>query len=186
MIKNRLSITELSMTGLKKITNLNIEDQRGVFTRIFCANELRKENWNKQVAQINFTITLEKGTVRGLHYQSPPATEMKLITCIEGEIFDVVVDIRSGSPTFLNWHAEKLSARKGDALLIPEGFAHGFQSLVDNVKIIYCHSNEYIQELDKTLNQKDPLLKIEWPLKISKISDKDKNSEYLNEYFPGI
>ena len=104
-------------------------DARGFLSRLFCAEELRAAGWTGPIAQINHTHTARKGTVRGMHFQYPPHAEMKLVSCLRGEVWDVAVDIRAGSQTFLRWHAEILSADNGRALLIPQGFAHGFQAL---------------------------------------------------------
>jgi dTDP-4-dehydrorhamnose 3,5-epimerase len=137
---NRFDIAALPLAGLKRVTRLPIGDTRGSLTRIFCAKELSHGGWTRPVEQINHTVTVRAGTVRGLHFQLPSHAEMKLVSCIRGEVWDVAVDIRAGSPTFLRWHAERLSAENRQAMLIPEGFAHGFQTLTADVEMLYCHS----------------------------------------------
>src|SRR5690606_4870438 len=120
-----------------------------------------------------------RGTVRGLHYQRSPYSETKLVTCTEGAVWDVVVDIREESPTFLHWHAEELSESNGRALLIPAGFAHGFQTLSDNVTLIYCHDVPYHASAESGLHPKDPMLNIPWPLTITAISSRDNHHPML-------
>ena len=118
---SRFTISDLSLAGLKLITRQRLGDSRGFLSRLFCAEELAAAGWVKPVAQINHTYTAIRGTLRGMHFQRPPHAEMKLVSCLRGEVWDVAVDVRPGSPTFLCWHAERLSANNGQALLIPEG-----------------------------------------------------------------
>ncbi|MFM7576864.1 MAG: dTDP-4-dehydrorhamnose 3,5-epimerase family protein, partial [Microcystaceae cyanobacterium] len=134
---------DLGIAGLKTVTRQPIGDRRGFLARLFCAEELKEAGWHKPIAQINHTYTAQAGTVRGLHYQNPPHAEMKLVTCIQGQIWDIAVDLRANSPTFLTWQGAVLSAENHSALLIPEGCAHGFQALTDDVELIYCHSVPY-------------------------------------------
>ena len=122
----RLTITDLSLGGVKLVERKRIGDRRGFLTRVFCADELAEAGWTDPIAQVNHTYTARRGTVRGMHFQRPPHAEMKLVTCLRGEIWDVALDVRNGSPTYLQWCAETLSADNGRALLIPQGFAHGF------------------------------------------------------------
>lgn len=154
--------------------------------RLFCAEELTVAGWTKPIAQINHTYTAQKGTVRGMHYQRPPYSEMKLVSCIRGQLLDVVVDLRDDSNTYLEHHAELLSAENGKALLIPEGFAHGFQSLTDDVELIYCHSMFYKAEAEAGISPRDKRLSIEWPLPITEISIRDQNHPLINQYFEGL
>ncbi|WP_211051339.1 dTDP-4-dehydrorhamnose 3,5-epimerase family protein [Parasphingorhabdus halotolerans] len=121
-------------------------DSRGHFSRLFCEEELAACGWDTPVRQINETMTHEQGAVRGMHFQHPPAAEDKLVTCLSGEIFDVAVDMRRGSPTFLNWHGEILSAQNKRSLLIPKGFAHGFQALSSDCQLVYLHSAPFDSE----------------------------------------
>lgn len=153
---------------------------------MFCTVELAAAGWHRPIAQINHTLTLTRGTVRGLHYQHPPYAEIKLVSCIRGDVWDVAVDLRRDSPTFLRWHAERLSADNGVALLIPEGFAHGFQALSDNVELLYCHSAPHHAPAEGGLNPADPLLRITWPLPMVNLSVRDAAHPLLNGYFQGL
>lgn len=183
---NRFVATNLSMTGLKLIERQKIEDSRGFLSRIFCADELTAAGWTKPIAQINHTHTAKRGTLRGMHFQQPPHAEMKLISCIQGELWDVAVDVRAKSPTFLQWHAECLSADNGRAMLIPEGFAHGFQTLTDNVVLLYCHSLPYCPSAETGLNPLDPRLAINWPLPVTECSVRDKEHPLIGNTFTGV
>jgi dTDP-4-dehydrorhamnose 3,5-epimerase len=182
----RFQITSLSISNLKRIDRRDIVDRRGVLSRLFCADELAAAGWLKPIAQINHTYTAKQGTVRGMHFQYPPHAEMKLVSCIQGEIWDVAVDLRIDSSTFLRWHAERLSATNGRALLIPEGFAHGFQSLTDNVELIYCHTEAYAAGAESGLNPNDPRLGIKWPITITELSVRDAKHPLMSSDFEGI
>lgn len=183
---NRLTITDLPLAGLKRVARQRVGDARGSLMRLFCADELAAAGWREPIAQINHTVTAQRGTVRGLHFQMPPHAEMKLVSCLRGEVWDVAVDIRAGSATFLHWHAETLSAGNGHALLIPEGFAHGFQALSDDVELLYSHSAPYNAEAEGALNAKDPRLAIGWPLPIAALSPRDAQHLMLNGNFAGV
>lgn len=183
---NRLEILNLPLAGLKRITRQHLGDHRGFLSRLFCSNELALAGWHKPIAQINHACTAALGTVRGMHFQQPPEAEMKLVSCIRGEVWDVAVDLRHGSPTFLRWHAEPLSAANGHALLIPEGFAHGFQAITDDVELLYCHSAAYSPSADAGLNPQDPALAITWPLSISTVSARDSQRAMITTHYEGI
>lgn len=183
---SRFAIIDLPLPGLKCIERQPVGDARGYLARLFCAEELRAAGWTGPVAQINHTCTARKGTVRGLHFQRPPYAEAKLVICIRGEIFDVAVDIREGSPTFLRWHGERLSAGNHRALLIPEGFAHGFQALTDDAELIYCHSAPYHAAAEGGLDPRDPRLGIDWPLPVVELSVRDTGHPRLDSSFAGV
>lgn len=183
---SRLIASDLPLPGLKRVTRQRIGDRRGFLSRLFCAEELAAAGWLKPVAQINHTCTALRGTVRGLHFQHPPHAEMKLVSCIRGEVWDVAVDVRAGSPTFLRWHAERLSAENGQALLLPEGFAHGFQALTDDVELLYCHSAAYHAGAETGLNPQDAHLNIAWPLAITELSARDASHPLLTSAFEGV
>jgi dTDP-4-dehydrorhamnose 3,5-epimerase len=140
----------------------------------------------KSIVQINHTITHRKGTVRGLHFQYPPYAETKLVSCLRGEIFDIAVDLRHNSSTFLRWHSARLSAENRQSLLIPEGFAHGFQTLSEDCELIYLHTEAYHPESEGALNVLDPRISISWPLAISELSERDRNHDFIEEEFQGI
>ncbi|HDZ8839491.1 MULTISPECIES: dTDP-4-dehydrorhamnose 3,5-epimerase family protein [Aeromonas] len=161
-------------------------DSRGALSRLFCVEELFVLGWGACVAQVNLTCTSRCGTVRGLHFQYPPHAEKKLVTCTRGRVWDVIVDIRAGSPTFLMWHAEELSGDNQRSLLIPEGFAHGFQALSDDVEMLYCHSAAYVAAAEGGLDPLDPYLQISWPMPITEISARDRQHSALNDSFQGV
>jgi dTDP-4-dehydrorhamnose 3,5-epimerase len=183
---SRFNVTALPLSGLKLIERKSIGDNRGFFTRLFCVEELVDAGWHKPIAQINQTFTAKPGTVRGMHYQSPPHAEMKLVTCIQGEVWDVAVDLRAGSPTFLQWHAETLSAENRCAMLIPEGFAHGIQTLSDDVTLFYCHTAVHNPDSALALNVNDPRLAIKWPKPITMLSRRDKSHPLIDMQFEGV
>jgi dTDP-4-dehydrorhamnose 3,5-epimerase len=182
----QLSIIDTPISGLKIIDRNPTCDARGSLARIFCADQLKNAGWHKAVSQINQTVTKKRATVRGMHFQNLPHSEMKLVTCLQGEIWDVAVDLRRNSPTFLKWHAEKLSAVNYRALLIPEGFAHGFQTLSDDCELIYLHSAPYVREAEAGIHPSDPALGITWPLEFSEISTRDSAHLVLNGQFTGM
>lgn len=183
---SRFTITDTPIKDLKVITRQPMGDHRGFLTRIFCSEELAAAGWTAPIAQINHTYTQKKGTVRGLHFQYPSHAEMKLVSCLQGEIWDVAVDIRKDSPTFLHWYAEILSAENNKALLIPEGFAHGFQALTDDVDLLYCHNKPHIAGAEGALHVKDPLLGVAWPEIIVELSERDSRHPFLTSTFKGI
>lgn len=183
---SRFTITDLPMAGLKRVQRQRLGDSRGFLARLFCADELAAAGWTQPIVQINHTFTAKQGTVRGMHFQRPPHAEMKLVSCIRGEVWDVAVDLRVGSPTYLHWHAERLSAQNGCALLIPEGFAHGFQALTDDVELLYCHSAAYAVQAEGGLNPNDPRLGIAWPLAIAELSARDAGHALITADFEGV
>ena len=183
---SRFAVSDLSLAGLKLLERQRMGDSRGFFARLFCVNELAAAGWRQPVAQINHTFTVRCGTVRGMHFQKLPNAEMKLVTCIRGEVWDVAVDLRTDSQTFLHWHAEILSAENNRALLIPEGFAHGFQTLTDDVELLYCHTAVHSPAAEAALNAKDPRLAITWPLDIVEQSLKDATHRMIDLKFEGV
>jgi dTDP-4-dehydrorhamnose 3,5-epimerase len=171
---------------LKIIERKPFKDHRGSFTRLYCANEFQLMGISKPISQINQTITHKLGAVRGMHYQKPPYAEIKLVSCLKGEIFDIAVDLRNNSPTFLHWYGVILSEDNQKSLLIPEGFAHGFQALTNNCELIYFHTAMYQKESEGALNIIDPKININWPLRVSDISEKDRSHPMITEEFKGI
>lgn len=181
-----LAVTDLRLPGLKRVQRKLLADERGLFARLFCAEELADAGWLTPVAQVNHSVTRQRGTVRGLHYQLPPHTEMKLVSCVRGEVWDVAVDLRADSPTFLQWHAEPLRAADGAALLIPAGFAHGFQALSHDAELIYCHSAPYAPAAEAGLHARDARLAIGWPLPVQGLSPRDAGFAWLTPGFEGV
>ena len=158
----------------------------GTFARTFCSEEFMEVGLEKPIIQINQTLTRTKWSVRGLHFQRSPYAEIKITSCIKGAVFDVAVDIRRGSPTFLHWHGEVLSADNNKSLFIPEGFAHGFQTLTNDCEMLYLHTAPYMQHFEGGLHAKDPSLAIEWPFQILGMSNRDKSHPFINQDFDGI
>jgi len=179
-------IVKTPLAGLVAVQRRRRADARGFFSRLYCAQELSAAGFTEPVAQINHTATAHRGAVRGLHFQFAPHAEDKFVSCLRGEVFDVAVDLRRGSPTFLRWHAQRLSAENGISLLIPKGFAHGFQTLADDCELIYLHSRPYAADAEGALNARDPALAIAWPLPITDISERDAKHPSLTSEFTGI
>jgi dTDP-4-dehydrorhamnose 3,5-epimerase len=183
---NRLSIRDTPLAGMKVIERQQMGDDRGFLERLFCSTELSAAGWNEPIAQINHTFTQKQGSIRGLHFQHPPHSEMKLVSCLRGAIWDVAVDLRVGSPTFLFHHAEELSADNHRALLIPKGFAHGFQTMCDSCELLYLHSSPYLSAAEDGLHPQDPSLSIKWPLAITGFSKRDHEHVMLGPWFKGV
>ena len=182
----RFHILDTPLANLRVLQRIPIGDSRGFLERLFCSDELQMLAPHKHIAQINHTLTASVGTVRGMHFQRPPHAEIKFVSCLRGEVFDVAVDLRHNSPTFLHWHAEVLSESNHKTLVIPEGFAHGFQTLTDNCEMLYFHTHPYHPEAEGGLNPQDPLLAITWPLAIAAVSDRDAAHPLLEESFSGM
>ncbi|SFF18138.1 dTDP-4-dehydrorhamnose 3,5-epimerase [Thermoflexibacter ruber] len=174
------------LSNLWLITPKPFQDERGLFFRFFCKKEFEKIGFSKEFAQLNHSINKLKGTIRGMHYQEPPFAETKLVRCIKGKILDVVVDIRQNSPTFLQHYAVELSAENKRMLLIPEGFAHGFQTLEDDTEILYHHTNFYTPSAERGLRYNDLMLNISWIMLPTAISERDANFPLLSKDFKGI
>ncbi|WP_409525351.1 dTDP-4-dehydrorhamnose 3,5-epimerase family protein [Nitrincola sp. MINF-07-Sa-05] len=175
-----------SLAGVVKVKYSRKVDCRGFLSRLFCIEELSSAGWYSPVAQVNFTKTQSIGTIRGMHFQYPPFAEMKLITCIHGAVWDVALDLRPSSPTFLQWHAETLSDENLTALLIPEGVAHGFQATESETELVYFHSAPYHPNAEAGINPLDPRLAINWPLDVNNLSERDKGLPYINSDFKGV
>jgi len=176
-------------TPLKNAFSIQLdsfEDHRGKFTRLFCSKEFQERNIEKKIVQINDSFTVKKGTIRGLHYQVPPSSEIKIVKCIKGAIFDLIVDIRRNSHTFLQYYGAKLSDKNMKMLVIPEGFAHGFQTLEDNSEMLYFVTAFYNKENERGIRFNDPKINIEWPLEATNVSEKDRNYDLLDENYNGL
>ena len=175
-----MKFTKTNIKGVYVITLELRNDTRGSFTRNFCKKEFTEAGINIDIVQINRSLTREKGTIRGLHYQRYPKSEDKIVQCLKGSIFDVAVDLRKNSPTYGKWVGETLSEDNNKMLLIPKGFAHGFQALENEVVVQYFVSQYYSPDYEKGLRWNDPLLNIQWPIKNAKLSDKDKQWPYMS------
>lgn len=152
-----------------------ISDERGFFARSFCVDEMSGAGLISDVVQCNLSFSKEKGTIRGMHYQQDPAPETKLVRCTSGAIVDIIVDLRSDSPTFMQHVAVELTAENRQALFVPRYFAHGFQTLQDNTEVMYLVSERYTPASEAGLRHDDPALGLNWPLPVSALSDKDAN-----------
>ncbi len=183
---SRFTLTATPLAGLTLVQRHPIGDQRGYLERLYCRDELASLLGDRAIAQINHTLTSHQGTVRGLHFQHPPHAETKLVTCLQGEVYDVAVDLRQGSPTLLHWHAERLSADNHRTLIIPEGFAHGFQTLTADCELLYLHTAPHQADAEAALNALDPRLAIAWPLSITERSARDQAHSLLDAGFTGI
>lgn len=161
-------------------------DNRGWFARFFCQKEFEQIGHTKEWVQMNHSCTSEKGAIRGLHFQLAPFREIKLVRCIAGAVYDVIVDLRKNSPTFLRWYSTELTAENKNMLYIPEGFAHGFQTLTRDCQLIYLHTEVYSPGAEAGILFSDPALNITWPIAVSEISERDKNHPYLDQNFQGI
>lgn len=174
--------TQTPLKGAYIIETKPFTDDRGLFARTFCKNEFQQIGHTKEFVQFNHSVTTHKGSIRGMHYQLPPFSEIKLIRCIRGKVFDVIIDIRQGSPTFLKHFSIELSEDNRLSLYIPEGFAHGFQTLEDNAQLIYHHTSFYQPGYEGGIRFSDPAVGINWPLQVTRISEKDSNYEFLNNF----
>jgi dTDP-4-dehydrorhamnose 3,5-epimerase len=182
----RFDVRDTSLAGVKVLERTIMGDSRGFLERLFCAEELSALIHNRAIAQVNRTLTIRRGTVRGLHFQNPPHAEIKLVSCLRGEVFDVVVDLRRGSSTFLCWHAELLAADNRKTILIPEGFAHGFQALADGSELLYLHTASYQPAAEGAVNVRDPRVAIRWPEAITAISSRDESHPMLASDYSGL
>jgi dTDP-4-dehydrorhamnose 3,5-epimerase len=151
------------------------QDSRGFFARTFCTKEFKAHGLRPIVAQCNLSFNFKKGTLRGMHYQKAPSIETKLVRCVQGGIYDVIIDLRPNSPTYLSHLGIELTAENRRALYIPEGFAHGFQTLADDTEIFYQTGDFYAPECASGLRYDDPVLEIRWPLPVTDISEKDRS-----------
>ena len=186
MIK-KFNFVSVLIDGLYIVQNNSIKDERGSFCRYFCAEEFSRIGFNKSIVQINHSITKKKGTVRGFHFQKAPHTETKIVSCLRGRVFDVAIDIRMDSPTFLQWHAEELSENNNKSMYIPDGFAHGFQTLEDDCELLYLHSEFYNPGAEDSINVLDSKISIEWPLNITQISKRDSTQPMIDiNIFKGV
>jgi dTDP-4-dehydrorhamnose 3,5-epimerase len=160
------------------------EDSRGLFARTFCAREFREQGLVDSFVQCNTSWNARKGTVRGLHYQLPPSCEVKLVRCTAGALWDVIVDLRPDSPSYLQHFGIELSARNRFALYIPEMFAHGFQTLEERTEVFYQMSEFYAPKLSSGIRYDDPKLGVKWPLPVASISDQDLSWTLLESRKP--
>jgi dTDP-4-dehydrorhamnose 3,5-epimerase len=171
---------ETSLSGAYIIELDKRIDERGFFSRFFCVNEYGALNLDNKIHQINISFSKHKGTLRGMHYQLPPMAETKIVSCIKGALYDVILDLRKNSPTFGKHFGEELSEENGKMMCVPKGFAHGFLTLKENTEALYLVTEFYSPELERGIRWNDPLFNIKWPFNPDIISEKDKNQEAFN------
>jgi dTDP-4-dehydrorhamnose 3,5-epimerase len=181
-----VNILLTKLSGVVIAESVPFVDPRGVFSRFYCERELAVVIGERRIVQVNHSRTVSMGTVRGLHYQRPPHMEMKLVRCLKGKVWDVAVDLRNDSPTFLQWYAEELTPMNARMLVIPEGCAHGFQVLEAETELLYLHTEFYMPEAEAGVRVDDPRLNIGWPLPIAGLSDRDILHPRLGADFSGL
>jgi dTDP-4-dehydrorhamnose 3,5-epimerase len=161
-------------------------DERGAFARLFCEQELSSVLGGRKIVQINHSCTEAVGAVRGLHFQHAPHAEMKLVRCLKGKVWDVAVDLRPQSCSYKCWYARELSPHNANMMVIPEGFAHGFQVLEAGSELLYLHTAFYKPESEEGLRHDDPVLGIAWPLPVTDLSKRDSSHAFIDSSFIGI
>lgn len=173
-------ITETKLQGAYLIELELLKDERGFFARTWSAEEFSEHGLNPKIAQCNTSMNKQKGTLRGMHYQIAPHEEAKLVRCTAGAIYDVIVDLRPDSPTRSQWFGVELTSQNRQMVYVPPGFAHGFQTLVDETEVFYQVSEYYHQESARGVRWDDPAFGIEWPLEVSVISERDRSHLFVN------
>ena len=181
-----MTFSETPLKGAYIITPEPVVDSRGSFARIYCKKEFQAIGHEKEFVQSNLSVNSKKFTFRGLHYQSPPFSEIKLIRCNKGKVLDMIIDIRKDSETFLEHFSIELSGDNMKILYVPEGFAHGFLTLEDDTQMTYHHTAFYEPGYESGLRYDDPALGITLPEKPMVISEKDNNHPFINKHFKGI
>lgn len=183
------------MKKLKTIQNINsikkfrfptFNDGRGSFSKLFSKKKLKIHKVNFNIKQINFSSNKKRGTLRGMHFQDKPMNDYKIVICLEGQIYDVIVNLKKSSKYYLKHYVFTLDGKKKDCLFIPKGYAHGYQTLTSNTKLLYIHSEEYYKKYDKGINPFDEIINIRWPIKVTSISIKDKNFRKIDKKFKGL
>lgn len=181
-----MKIHSTPLAGLTVAETISHTDARGAFSRLFCDKELAPLISTRQIVQINYSRTNAMGAIRGLHFQHPPYAEMKLVRCLKGRVWDVAVDLRQNSPTFLDWHAEELTPANARMMVIPEGFGHGFQVLEPESELLYLHTSHYTPVAEEGLRYDDPHIRIDWPLRVTELSERDAKHSLIDANFQGI
>lgn len=175
-----------AIAGVSVLESVPIHDSRGSFARLYCARELHPVMGTRRIVQINQSLTRAVGAVRGLHYQHPPHAELKVVRCLRGRVFDVAVDLRRGSPTFLQWASCELSPASANALVIPEGCAHGFQALEPDSELLYLHTAYYEPGGEGGVRYDEPRIAVPWPLPPRDLSERDRSHALLTADFAGL
>ena len=175
-----MKFTEMSIPGAFIVEPEPIDDERGAFARVWCRDELREHGLTCDLAQISVSTNYKRGTLRGMHWQAPPAQEAKLVSCTKGAIYDVVLDLRPQSPTFLKWKSVTVTAGNRRIIYVPEGVAHGFQTLEPNTDVRYEISTAYDADRSFGFRHDDPAFEITWPYPVAVISERDQNHPSFN------
>lgn len=181
-----MTFTETSLPGAYLVAPTVFQDERGWLVRTYCENEFASIGFTGTWVQMNHSMTRRQGSIRGMHYQKSPHAEVKLVRCLAGRVFDVIVDLRAGSPTLGQWFGAELSAVNRLALLIPKGFAHGFQTLTDDCELMYCHSHVYTPGSEGAVRFDDPRVGIDWPLSLADLSARDASHPLWDVSFTGL
>jgi dTDP-4-dehydrorhamnose 3,5-epimerase len=176
----------LPLTGAHTVALEPRSDDRGFFARLFCAQEFAAAGLEARFVQVNDSLSGRKGTLRGLHYQLPPAAEVKLVRCVRGVLWDVIVDLRPDSPSFKGWCAAELSAENRLMMYVPRGFAHGFLTLQDDSEVVYMVSSGHDPLRERGIRWNDPAIGIAWPAEPVEISARDAEWPDLDAAFHGI
>jgi dTDP-4-dehydrorhamnose 3,5-epimerase len=181
-----VKLNETPIRGVFVAETAVLTDDRGSFTRFYCERELAPVLGVRRIVQVNQSRTAKAGTVRGMHYQKPPHAEMKFVRCTHGRVWDVALDLRAGSPTFLKWHAEELTGENMKMLCIPEGCAHGVQTLETGSEVLYLHTAFYEPSAEGGVRHDDPSVAIKWPMAAANISPRDQKHPLLDKNFRGL
>lgn len=181
-----MKLLSTPIADLQVVDTEPVGDARGRFERLFCEQQWTPLREGLRFVQVNLSTTARRGAVRGLHFQHAPAAEAKLIRCVRGHVYDVAVDLRAGSPTFLRWHAIELHAEEPREVFIPEGFAHGFQALGDDAQLLYFHTTPWTPACEDGIRHDDPRLAIDWPLPVTEVSERDRSHPLLDAAFAGL
>jgi len=167
--------TPTPLDGAYLIEPERLSDERGFFARVYCEDEFREAGISFEIVQANVSMNTHKGTVRGMHYQAAPHQEAKCVRCVKGAMYDVIIDLRPESPTFTKWTGVELTEENRQTLFVPEGFAHGFQTLHDNTEVFYLMSAPYEDASGRGVRHNDPKFNINWPIEVRMISEKDNS-----------
>jgi dTDP-4-dehydrorhamnose 3,5-epimerase len=181
-----LTVQDTPIAGVHVVKSSRLQDDRGEFARLYCEEELAPWLRGRGIVQVNHSVTHGRGAVRGMHFQWPPHAEMKFVRCLRGRAWDVAVDLRAGSPTFLQWFAHELAPQEADMMMIPEGCAHGFQVLEPDTELLYLHTSAYAPQAEGALRWDEPRVGIRWPLPLSALSPRDASHPSLAADFPGL
>ena len=179
-----MKFIDTAIAGAFEIRHELRSDERGRFKRQYCEREFAAAGLNTNWVQVNHSVTLGGGSIRGMHFQRPPHAEAKLVSCLLGRAFDVAVDLREGSDSFLQWTAVEID--EATSFYIPEGCAHGFQALTGEVHLIYLHSRAYVPDAEGGIRHDDPAVAIDWPLPAGTLSDRDRSFPPIGPGFEGL